>query len=127
MKIKSSYKLYRKGKFIKEEKYSYDPALFSAEDVQMHKAHKKQNKAPAEHPNAKKKTYTWWERVRTVLRTGSGNRLIKEEWVKRMALIEPRYVALHHKPYLALDAQIKAEAAKGYHAQLNANMSGEHV
>ena len=139
MKIKSTFKLYRNGKFVKEVKYAYEPALFSAEDMQMHKAHKNQQHHAAKMVGAdsradrkpvktpKKKLYTWWERQRTVLRNGSGNRLIKEEWVKRSALIEPRFIAMFHKPWLALDAQIKAEAARGYHAQLNANMSGEYV
>ena len=159
MKIKSTLKLYRNGKFIKEVNYSYDPALFSKNDVDIVKTNKKpryltqqcspkrlqhagsvptENAGPVPMPpldncnrkpvkTPKKKLYTWWERQRTVLRNGSGNRLIKEEWVKRSALIEPRFIAMFNKPWLALDAQIKAEAARGYHAQLNANMSGEYV
>ena len=41
MKIKSTLKLYRNGKFIKEVNYSYDPALFSKNDVDIVKTNKK--------------------------------------------------------------------------------------
>ena len=71
----------------------------------------------------KRKLYTWWERQKTVERTGTGEKLIAMRLVSRGALIAPKLVKLYCKPWLALKAQIQhdADVARAAHVERYTN------